>query len=847
MATDDEYGLTPATATATAPEDEYGLEPAKKQAATATAEPPTDEEIEAAYGKDVTPKVRAALKSGVAPMQKPTKFEEDRPQIPEHYGFTLGNIAKNVAGGAAGLVKSGAQAAYDTTLGEVNPDTGELEHGLGGIVGMNTKGEFAPGERAQALTRKYITDPAVAAWDKGSEVGGIEGAGHKAAAALPVIGPWAESLGEQAGTGDVGGATGQAAGTIGAGELIPRIPALADKLVRGTPLTEAGKLAAAKEQALTVKKPSMSETEYSDKVTKALPDLQRIAQDNAGKIKNPRQAVDAINARIGQMEAPIGDHLNSIPSEVIHPDQYVGEMNSSLDQALQNAPTKLTAKEMEAAKTKVDELLENKPQSLADIEKIRRRLNTEAESYFSSKPADKRVMDASDATAIAQRAAANYLRERLYGSDAAPGWLERAGVTAVDQAGNQVPLREFRKSVGNLIEVRDHFEDAITRAEATGDWKPFQKLFSGPSVAAGGVGMIGGAAVGGPFGALLGTLTGEGLKAWGDYLRTKNPNLNVEKMFRNLENTSKPNTVDIQTRQPILQHPSGTGPTIQHAEPLGPITEPPPFEVNNQARPNPNASQLWEPQAGELPPIGFNPAAPKVEPLHPDTKWKLGNIGVGEPPDAGRALPAPATPLPLPGTAELAHPEMFPKEPMTREAQRQVYRDPESGRMQRGYTGEGKPLPIGHTAEGGDILPPITSPELARKAIGTPTPEAEASAPKGLGEIGGKGREGILGKIEATPTKVFRAHDEGSTAINPRSHAHATADIEEARRYLADREDVEGKPQQLSAIDLTAMKPEDYERFTGPNGADWIRFTRDLAPEEMKPMELPQKATKEKL
>jgi len=75
-----------------------------------------------------------------------------------------------------------------------------------------------------------------------------------------MVGPWAASLGEQAGTGDVGGATGQAAGTVLGGELLGHptelakgVGAVADKVVRGTPLTEAGRLKAAAEQAKIVK------------------------------------------------------------------------------------------------------------------------------------------------------------------------------------------------------------------------------------------------------------------------------------------------------------------------------------------------------------------------------------------------------------------------------------------------------------------------------------------------------------------------------------------------------------------------------------------------------------------
>lgn len=610
MAQDDKYGLEPA-------DDKYGLQPAG--APTATAEPPSDEEIEAAYGKDVSPKIRAALKSGVAPMKPPTNFEAARPPIPENYGFTPGNVAKNVVKGAADLAQSGYDLGKDVLFSEGKDKEGNETHGLGGLVGLNAEGHFDPLNRVNTLTQKYITDPAVAEWNKGDEEGGTAGVGHKAAAMLPLVGPWAASLGEQAGTGDVGGAAGQVGGQIALGELAKHAPALADKVIRGTPLTEAGKLEAAKQQALTVKKPGMTETEYSAKVQDALPDLQKIAQDNAGKIKNPRDAVGAINRRVQEMEAPISEHLKGLdkPEDMVHADQYHDQIDKAIDAEMAKHPGQLTAAEMEKAKASIDKFVGDQPKTLAEVEGNRKRLNQDAEDYYKSRPADKRVMDSSDATAIAQRAAANAIRNILYGDDANPGLLEKAGVTAVDQAGNQVPLREFRRKVGNLLEVRDHFEDAITRAEQTGNWKAFDKIYSGPSLAAGGLGMIAGGAFGGPIGALFGTLAGEGAKAWGDYLRSKNPNLNVEKMFRNLENTGTPNTLEPITAPVQHQYENAIGPqTSQFAEPIGPARPPGNFQMEDLA---PNKEALWQQQVGQPPPLETGAPSPgrSVEPIGP--------------------------------------------------------------------------------------------------------------------------------------------------------------------------------------------------------------------------------------
>ena len=52
----------------------------------------------------------------------------------------------------------------------------------------------------------------------------VAGSGHAVAAALPMIGPFAASLGEQAGTGDVGGATARGGVQLAAGEAAARLP-----------------------------------------------------------------------------------------------------------------------------------------------------------------------------------------------------------------------------------------------------------------------------------------------------------------------------------------------------------------------------------------------------------------------------------------------------------------------------------------------------------------------------------------------------------------------------------------------------------------------------------------------
>jgi hypothetical protein len=614
---DDEYGLEPAkkAGTAVADEDEYGLEKASGAAA-APEEEATEENLPGS-----TPLLRAAVNKGVAKMKPPTPYEKEVNQ--DRGGVIsqgLGTIGRQIKGWAASTVAPYTKGYEQYEQARQAGMSVPASIGAGVVRGI---GNAAMGEDPLEKLQQTVNIPKDYKERREAGYGPIySAAAPQVAGAVGVDLPTME---EAARVGNTPGVIAEAAvpaGEVLAGEaahspLGQKILRAPIDIARGTPLTEEGRLAAAGRQALTVKKPSMSETEYAQKVNDALPDLQRVAQDNPGVIKTPREAVGRINNRIGQMEEPISQHLSANPGEVVSATDYANDLHNNVDQALRNAPTKLTEKEIAAAKNKVDELFNQEgDQPLGEIEKIRRRLNTEAEDYFNSRPADKRVMDASDATAIAQRAAADYLRQRLYGTDAGPGWLERAGVTAVNADGKQIPMAEFRRRVGNLIEVRNHFEDAITRAENTGDWSPFQKWRSGPSLAAGGIGAIGGLVAGGPFGALLGSLAGEGMKAWGDYLHSKNPNLNVEKMFRNLERTGTPNVANIQTRQPIVDFPQGQGAMPPAALPQhGPVPPPGNFQMENL---RPNQTAMWQQQVGAPPPLETGaPSAPYREPIGP--------------------------------------------------------------------------------------------------------------------------------------------------------------------------------------------------------------------------------------
>lgn len=659
---DDDYGLEPAkkkTGTAVA-DDEYGLEAAHTAGTSSGYEEPTEQNLPGS-----TPALREAVKRGVAPMVKPTPFEEARPGK----GITSEGVGSKIWEGTKGLV-SGTLGMLDPTTGlsgaaltglGINPREGSVEERLNEIPAVGAAKAFKSAYNEYTEPKKPEEDRAITLPEIPiAGLGSIVGMNAEEARESAKRGQGGEIIGQS--VVPLAGALvgGEEALTGGAGaKLAGRV---AKKVAFGTPITEAGRLAAAKEQALTVKKPTMTETEYAQKVEDALPELQYIAQQNKGKIKTPREAVRAINDRVRQIEAPVADHLRTQegPYDVLHPEDYAAHINQAVDRALADQPGHYTQAEIAKAKKAVTDFIGDQTKSLRELEGNRQRLNQEADQYFNSDTAGKRSIDVSDATARAQRAAANAIRDVLYGDleGRVPGALERAGVSAVDANGRPVSIRELRRSVGRLLDIRDHFEDAITRAEATGDWSPFAKWRSGPSLAAGGLGAFGGYVAGGPLGALLGTLAGEGLKAWQDYRVSKNPNLNTTKMFGNLADTSAPNVPQVVTGEPV--------------------------------RP---------PIAGLLP-------------------------GVGE-----STAPAPVGALPAPGSAELAHPEMFVQEPIGRAPERTSMRTPGTGRFGVQVLGTSRPLEVGHTAEGGPIREPQPPLEAAQKAAGHPPTLPETIGP----------------------------------------------------------------------------------------------------------------------
>jgi len=542
----------------------------------------------------------------------------------------------------------------------------------------------------------------------------------------------------------------------------------ADLAVRGTPFTDAGRVEAAVKQIMDVKPPGTNEIEYKARVQDAVRDMQDAAK-SAGKIKTPRDATKALTQRIGELESPISEHLGELtaPEDMVHPDQYQKTISDEIDKQLNSRAGELSASEREAAKQKVMDWLGERPKTYAELEGNRRRMNEDAKKYYQSDTQGKHAIDVSDATAIAQRAAGDGIRDLLYGDGEKPGALEQAGVKVTDADGNPVSLRDMRKRVGNLIEIRNHFEDAINRAERSGDWSMFGSMKRGPSLAAGGLGALMGLMSGSGLSLAAGVAGGELGKALGDYRGSKNVNLNIQKAFRNLESTAPKNptpalTVNTQTPPRTPQIPRMEGEQIPLN--LAP-KEAPLFNI--------------EPTPGRFPEPGTwrGPHSPYMEPIGPQE--------------------APQVPLP----------------PMRGE--------------QLGLNLPPKEAPLFNLPQTAGHVPPL-------ERLGG---IQNMGAPVGLeqeGTLGEIGRPHAIERIREAPKVVYRAQDVGATEINPRSHAHATESLEEARKYAKGRGNLPGaKPQEVVAINTEKMTPgKDFTLARGPNGPRWAKFHAGAIPKE---------------
>jgi hypothetical protein len=178
------------------------------------------------------------------------------------------------------------------------------------------------------------------------------------------------------------------------------------------------------------------------------------------------------------------------------------------------------------------------------------------------------------------------------------------------------------------------------------------------------------------------------------------------------------------------------------------------------------------------------------------------------PPAPHGLLPAPATELPGPGAAEIAHPEMFPAPTTSAEAPRQTYRDKPTGRMARGYKSDMPPAVVGQTAEGGPMherIPTGFNNEMT--AVGPELEGREARA-----------QERKVDRNKAASKAIDR---EGGTGTERRSEEGKSPTGKE-RRYVEPQIGTKGKPGIKPQPSEGEKLAESIRQDTGKKGHQYV-------------------------
>lgn len=466
---------------------------------------------------------------------------------PEEGGFNqLGHMAGEAWKGAKGLVGG----AYEMGKDLVSP--------MPWLMGK-------PGE--ETVAEKYLFKPSEAETIKAGEALNrndyIGAGGHALASAIPLVGPWAASLGEQAGTGDIHGAAGNILGTAGAGELgnlgmkgisrageyLPSLKATDTGLGLEPPVKHVGDIFRG-EPLRNLRGGSFvgkNNLDYDQAAKDAEPDLQAIASKAKADNKmptSPREAVDLLNDSINGMDSPIRKMATNIGPRPLTDawakvEQRVTEALSRNSALLPEEVKKAYASVKSRFDAATQDFGKGRELYAPNAEDVRKWLNDELDKYYKMTPASKAATRISDADVEAYQAAATALRDILYDTydkvlqdrSMDPNVSPEERQKARDDIGQ---TRTTRKREGNLLKVRDALSGAINRAEKAGHFGSLENL--GRSSLTSGIGAT--------LPAVLGLLMGHGAAAIGlpvfgakmyfDWRR--NPNVQVENAFKSLAN-----------------------------------------------------------------------------------------------------------------------------------------------------------------------------------------------------------------------------------------------------------------------------------------------------------------------
>jgi hypothetical protein len=120
-------------------------------------------------------------------------------------------------------------------------------------------------------------------------------------------------------------------------------------------------------------------------------------------------------------------------------------------------------------------------------------------------------------------------------------------------------------------------------------------------------------------------------------------------------------------------------------------------------------------------------------------------------------------------------------------------------------------------------------PENTRYVMGDMDYSSGVSNPKSVTKFSPTGEPIVQGA--PMEDAAYRSRDVGEQGIpaDPRSHAHATTDLEDLQRLAPGRESITGKPQEFIKVDHAKMtEGTDFVRVHRPGQADWIRYLKPV-------------------
>lgn len=270
-------------------------------------------------------------------MSQPTQFEKD--SIPEQwYGFLPSHLYQQAVEG----VKQLASGTY----------------GLGKDV-LSKQPLATTAQKDVLAPLEDEMQKSVDLWKQGRHT---EAAGHYIASYIPFLGPWAASLGEQAGKGDIGGAAAKAAAQYGAGRLsteavkkIPSLPGDAIRFATGASkaATERAGITAAEKQATDTAAHQQKVSDIANENRSSIAGARQAHEEKVGNIETENQRIKDEHARTVKN---IRD-LNDASRGAVRAGADATQASSHLAQGISDALPKIAEEETakaRAAYPKVD-------------------------------------------------------------------------------------------------------------------------------------------------------------------------------------------------------------------------------------------------------------------------------------------------------------------------------------------------------------------------------------------------------------------------------------------------------------------------------------------------------------